>query len=106
MVGEANDRLILIDDHQEVLPGIDMFWTGGHTRGHQAIRVKTDEGTCLFPVDNVPFYRNIDLDVPIGTPSNLSEAYDALKMAKEEPGVVIVPHDPKLTDKFPNGEIA
>lgn len=105
LIGEANDRLILIDDHQEILPGIDMFWTGGHTRGHQAIRVITSKDSHFFPVDNVPLFINLEQHHPIGNPVDLSQAYDALKMAEQEKGVVIVPHDPKLKDMYPMGEI-
>jgi len=102
---EAKDRLILIDDQQLVLPGIDMFLTGGHTLGHQAVRVLTDNGPYFFPFDNVPFYKNIEEHIPIGNPVNLFQAYDSLKMAENEKGVVIVPHDPRLKEIYPEGEI-
>jgi glyoxylase-like metal-dependent hydrolase (beta-lactamase superfamily II) len=105
LMGEANDRLLLIDDHQEILPGIDMFTSGGHTLGHQTIRVLTNKGYHFFPMDNLPFYKNLEKHIPVGNPVNLSQAYDALKIAEREQGVVVVPHDPILKEKYPDGEI-
>jgi N-acyl homoserine lactone hydrolase len=105
LVGKANDRLILIDDHQKILPGIDMFSTGGHTIGHQSIIVETINGKYYFPVDNVPFFRNLEQGIPVGNPANVSESLDAIKFAQKFDGNVIVPHDPKLKEIFPNGRI-
>ncbi|MGI5831458.1 MAG: MBL fold metallo-hydrolase [Thermoguttaceae bacterium] len=36
------------EDDEEILPGLTMLVTGGHTRGHAAARLQTDQGPILF----------------------------------------------------------
>ncbi|MFH5832233.1 MBL fold metallo-hydrolase [Halalkalibaculum sp. DA3122] len=44
----ADDYLELLDvEHAAIVPGIDAIWTGGHTPGHQVIRVH-DQGEAAY----------------------------------------------------------
>jgi glyoxylase-like metal-dependent hydrolase (beta-lactamase superfamily II) len=106
VVGDARERLMLAEDRDEVLPGIEVAWTGGHSVDHQAVRVKTPSGWCLFPGDNVPFYRNLESHDPPGQFVTLSESYAALKMAEAESGIVVPAHDPLVIERHAGGIIA
>ncbi len=41
-------QLVLHDGDDEILPGLSVHKTGGHTPGHQAIRVETGEGVYWY----------------------------------------------------------
>lgn len=43
-----------IDDDGEVLPGISVWRTGGHTQHHQIVRIESAGRTALFLADLVP----------------------------------------------------
>lgn len=46
--------LFLVDDEHEVVPGVELFHTGGHTRGHQAVRLSSRGETALHLGDLMP----------------------------------------------------
>ncbi|PQO38096.1 MBL fold metallo-hydrolase [Blastopirellula marina] len=48
---EATGRLTLVDHLAEIVPGVQVLQTGGHTRGHQAILIQSDQQGILFPGD-------------------------------------------------------
>ncbi len=60
---EESGQLQLLDGTTEVLPGIESYVTGGHTRDHTIVKVKTAEKTVVFLADLVP------------TPSHLKTVY-------------------------------
>ena len=51
---EASGRLVLVDDNAEILPGLRACLTGGHTRGHLALRFESDGQAALFISDFCP----------------------------------------------------
>ncbi|MEQ8848873.1 MBL fold metallo-hydrolase [Botrimarina sp.] len=51
---EGSGRLELVDDGSEVATGIHVIRTGGHTRGHLAVRIDGGGQTALFIGDLVP----------------------------------------------------
>jgi len=51
----AEDRLVLITDtYFELLPGITLIKTGGHTPGHQIVKIQSDGETAYYLGDLVP----------------------------------------------------
>ena len=51
---EAAGQLVLVDDTVELMPGLWVRATGGHTRGHQAVLIESGGEGVLFPSDFVP----------------------------------------------------
>lgn len=49
-----NPLLHLVDGREEIVPGIVLQLTGGHTRGHQAVRVCSKEDKALHLGDLLP----------------------------------------------------
>ena len=47
----AGARWELLDDEKEIVPGVRVVTTPGHTAGHQSIRVATTQGTALLTGD-------------------------------------------------------
>ncbi len=51
---QLRDRFILVDGDLEILPGITLLRTGGHTSGHQALKVECGDKTAILLGDS-PF---------------------------------------------------
>ncbi len=58
---EAAGQLDLVEGEVEVLPGITLIPTPGHTRHHQSILVETDEGPVFHPGDLIPTSSHLSL---------------------------------------------
>lgn len=56
---EDADQLELVDGDKEILPGIKVIRTGGHTPGHQAIRITSEGMTVVYYADIVPSSHHI-----------------------------------------------
>lgn len=52
-VAEAG-QLEILEGNQEVVPGIETFVTGGHTRDHQIIKIRSGGQTACYLADLVP----------------------------------------------------
>ncbi len=56
---ERAGQLELVDGDAEVMPGIKLTRTGGHTAGHQAIEATSDGFTAVYYADIVPSSHHI-----------------------------------------------
>lgn len=51
----ADGQIEFVDqDHFEVIPGIELIRTGGHTPGHQIVRIRDGEQTAYYFGDLIP----------------------------------------------------
>lgn len=51
----AEDRITFLEqDHTEIIEGINVIWTGGHTPGHQAVRIHDSDETGYYLGDLLP----------------------------------------------------
>ncbi len=48
------DSFILLDGNSEIIPGIEVIRTGGHTKGHQAVKIQGESRSILLLGDS-PF---------------------------------------------------
>lgn len=93
-------RLVLVED-QEVLPGIESFWIGGHTPGSMAYRVNTAHGKAVLTGDTVSLLANFERNVPPGVFSNLGECKAAITKIRAKADVVLPSHDPGTLKRWP-----
>jgi glyoxylase-like metal-dependent hydrolase (beta-lactamase superfamily II) len=94
--GQAG-RLRLVDGEREVLPGLRLLPTGGHTPGHQAVLVRTsadEEGLTCIAGDLVPLRANLRHIQPSCRDPAAVRAF--LARARRESWRVIPSHDPQL----------
>jgi glyoxylase-like metal-dependent hydrolase (beta-lactamase superfamily II) len=105
LAGEAWGRLVLVGDEEEILPGLGVFWTGGHTPGSQCASVKTRMGRAIITGDVVDLYENLEKNIPIGIHYNLFECFDAMKRIQREADIVLTMHDPQVLERYPNGVV-
>lgn len=104
LANEAWGRLHLVED-EAILPGIRVFWVGGHTMCSQAIAVETRKGTVILAGDTVFLYRNIDENIPVGICYSVTDCYDAMARMKSEGDIILPNHDPEVLKRYPDGRI-
>ena len=96
----CKSRLVLVDD-QEVLPGIESFWVGGHTPGSTAYSVNTAYGKAVVTGDTVSLLDNIEKNIPPGVFTDYEECMAAMKKIHAKADVVLPSHDPGTLDRWP-----
>jgi glyoxylase-like metal-dependent hydrolase (beta-lactamase superfamily II) len=101
---EAFDRVHLVDDEEEVLPGIRMFWVGVHHRSSMAISVPTKEGRVIIS-DCFFKYDNIEKDHPLGIQESMEECRRSYARIRREADVFVPLYDPEVLRRFPGGVI-
>lgn len=92
-----------VEGEREVLKGIRVFPTPGHSPGHQSVLIETEAGPYVIAGDAVFCYENLREDpeahlpvIPIGRYVNMLEMWDSLLKIKEmsRRGAVVLPgHD-------------
>ena len=92
-------RLQLIDAELEIVPGVRLVPTGGHTPGHQAVLVDTGNETACIAGDLVPLRANIRHVQPdCGDPTAVRVF---VERAQREGWRIIPSHDPDMRKKPP-----
>jgi glyoxylase-like metal-dependent hydrolase (beta-lactamase superfamily II) len=106
LVDEAWDRLELVDGEQEVLPGVRVIETGGHSPGHQIVVVETGSGPVVIPGDEIYLHANLDEDIPIGYYHDFERVSAAMDLLRELGGHLLPAHDPAVLSRYPSGLVA
>jgi N-acyl homoserine lactone hydrolase len=89
----------LVEGDWEVMPGLTMLDTRGHTPGHQSAVVHLPEaGVIVLPFDAGDLQENFDLEVPPGETSDEAAALASIRRLKailaQTGGQLILLHDP------------
>ena len=97
---EESDQLQLISGNQEIIPGVEVFTTGGHTQNHQIVKVHTDGKTACFLADLVPTDSHLKTAYVMGYdlyPKTTMEMKEkVLKQALQENWLLIFEHAPSV----------
>lgn len=99
-----NGRIHFVDGSAEILPGISVYKTGGHSAGLQVVKVQTETGNVILASDASHFYRNINEDRPFSVVHNLADMYGAFEIVRslaDESSVIVPGHDPLVMHRFP-----
>lgn len=105
LVDEAWERLELVAGEVEVLPGLRVVETGGHSPGHQIVTVETSEGRVVIPGDAIYVFENLEQDIPIGYYHDLDKVSAAMDLIKDLGGHVLPAHDPAVRERYPEMRI-
>lgn len=92
-----NEQLKKIDGDFEVLPGVMLLNTGGHTRGHQAVLLRSGGVTLFYPADLIPTRFHLNIPYVMGydlyPEETVERKREFLKQAVEEDWVLLFEHD-------------
>ena len=88
----------------EVAPGIEVHHIGGHTKGLQAVRVRTARGWVVLASDASHFYAHMEQDRAFPVLYNLGDmlaGYETLRKLATSPRHVVPGHDPLVMQRYP-----
>lgn len=69
----GSERLILVDGDREILPGIKLLLTPGHTPALQSVAVATAKGLAVLTSDCAHIHRTFEMDMPSSMICDLPE---------------------------------
>jgi glyoxylase-like metal-dependent hydrolase (beta-lactamase superfamily II) len=99
-------KVIFHDGDAEVADGVTVHRIGGHSRGLQAVRVRTTAGWLVLASDAAHFYENLWSRKPFPIVVDLQDMLDGfttLERLASRPDLIIPGHDPLVRAHFPQG---
>lgn len=98
---EAKDRLRLLEDEEEVCPGIHAWWAGTHHRSSMVYSFDTAAGKvmtgdCAFMYGNVAGH-------PLGIAESILEGEAAYRRIRKEASIFLPLYDPEVLERYPRG---
>ncbi|GIW03482.1 MAG: hypothetical protein KatS3mg059_0102 [Thermomicrobiales bacterium] len=92
----------LLEDEEEILPGLSVFWVGTHHRSSLAVKISTAEGTVIAS-DAFFRYENVTENRPLGINESLEECLAAYDRIRREADILIPLYDPRVFERHPRG---
>lgn len=101
----GSDRLVLIDGDQEILPGIELLLSPGHTIALQSMAVKTAKGLAVLASDCAHIHKSFEIDTPSCLITDMPawlRSYTKLRNKVNGNIKMLFPgHDRKMLDDYP-----
>jgi glyoxylase-like metal-dependent hydrolase (beta-lactamase superfamily II) len=88
----------------ELAPGLTLHKLGGHTKGLQAVRVKTQRGYVVLASDAAHLYANMELKSPFPAVVDIDEyldAFDTIRALATSEQHIVPGHDPMVLEIYP-----
>jgi glyoxylase-like metal-dependent hydrolase (beta-lactamase superfamily II) len=92
-------RVMLVDgDVEDVIPGLDVYLTPGHTAGTMTVCLDTTSERICYSSDAVYTYRNFSEDIPLGLALDSYQAVESYKKIRTllRGGTLIPGHEPRI----------
>ena len=99
------ERVRLLADEEEIVPGIRTFWAGVHHRSSLAVCIETEKGTVVI-TDSFFKYPNLEQGRYLGIMESMLEADATWKRIRKEADIVASIYDPEVFQRFPGGVLA
>jgi glyoxylase-like metal-dependent hydrolase (beta-lactamase superfamily II) len=97
-------RVVYHNGPADVLPGISIVPTGGHSAGLQFVKINTKRGVVVLASDVTHFYENMETYRPFTTALHIGEmleAFDTLLAHAASPELIVPGHDPLVMQRYP-----
>ncbi len=92
-------RLEVIDGDREIVPGVRLLGTPGHTAGHQSVLIRSQGKTLLYIADLCPTSAHVPLPWIMGYDlfplTTLETRHRLYRQAAEENWLIFFEHDPE-----------
>lgn len=102
---EGQEKLRLLEDEDEIVPGLRCFWAGVHHRSSMVFLAETAKGRVAVS-DCVFKYGNIEQMIALGIQESLEEFHLASDRIKREADIFIPLYEPDVITRHPKGRIA
>ena len=105
LINENKANLLLLDDVDEILPGLTCKWIGVHHRSSMLIEVNTNSG--LTGISDCAFhYSNVEDGRPLGIAESIIEAHTAYRYIRKRLNTFVPLYDPLVQERHADGVIA
>ena len=98
---QESGQLAFLEGDGEVVPGVEVQVTGGHTRDHQIVKVRSGDRTACFLADLVPTDAHLKTAYVMGYdlyPKTTMEVKErVLRQALQEKWLLVFEHAPEVT---------
>ncbi|QUJ75994.1 N-acyl homoserine lactonase family protein [Sulfitobacter albidus] len=97
--------VVFYDGEAQIADGVTVHCVGGHTRGLQCVRVRTQAGWLVLASDASHFYENVLARKPfpiVVDLQNMLDGFDTLRRLASSPQLIVPGHDPLVRDYFPS----
>jgi glyoxylase-like metal-dependent hydrolase (beta-lactamase superfamily II) len=94
-------RFELLNGDAEIVPGVRVIGTPGHSPGHQSVVVETAGGRYCIAGDAVMWFENLERRVPPGYHVSTLECMQSISRIQREADHVLPGHEPKLFERRP-----
>jgi len=102
---EGWEKVRLLADEEDILPGIRVFWAGVHHRSSIAVAINTEKGTVII-TDAFFKYGNIESGRYLGVMESMMEADATWARIRKEADVFASIYDPEILKRHPGGILA
>jgi glyoxylase-like metal-dependent hydrolase (beta-lactamase superfamily II) len=97
-------RVVYHTGPAEIVPGISVVPTGGHSAGLQFVKVNTRRGVVVLASDVTHYYEHMETDRPYTTVlhvGDMLEAFDTLRAHAPSRDHIVPGHDPDVMRRYP-----
>ena len=94
-------RFELLDGDAQIVDGVRVITTPGHTPGHQSVLVDTTGGRYCITGDAVMWFENLERQVPPGVHTSTIECMASMGRIAREADHFLPAHEPKLFARRP-----
>ncbi len=97
-------RVVFYEGDGQVADGVTVHCLGGHSRGLQAVRVRTEAGFLCLASDASHYYENMFENKPFPIVVDLEDmmrGFNRLHQLASDPKLIIPGHDPQVRALFP-----
>lgn len=96
------ERVVLLEDEDEIIPGVHTWWSGGHHRESIVVEIESAIGTIAVS-DTFFCEENVTKNIPIGLSENIYECLAAYKRLRNTANHFVSIHDPQIFGIADNG---
>jgi glyoxylase-like metal-dependent hydrolase (beta-lactamase superfamily II) len=94
-----------VDGEEEIVSGVKVFLTSGHSEGHQSVLVNTEEGNLCVSGDISNLLENIQENIPAGIIVSTKEMYAGMEEVRKRADFILPGHEYSIqkyqTGNFP-----
>jgi hypothetical protein len=105
LLGQNHDNLHLLEDVDEVLPGLVCRWAGVHHRSSLLVEVQTSRGLVMLS-DCAFHFANVEELRPLGIAESIIEAHQVYRDIRARAQHFVPLYEPRLRERYPDGIIA
>lgn len=96
-------RWEFVDGEKEILPGLLLFPTPGHTRGSQSVLIDTDEGALCFPGDTITSRLNLETGRQPAIVVNDKQLFESMKLIRCMSQRIVFSHEADIVTGMRGG---